>query len=200
MDLETFGQLQARCGVRARTMAVCVETGQLVTFGDRDEDRLIDGAMSSTAIPPFLPPWRAGGRRYLDGGVRSTLPVLAAIERGATQILAVSVVGLMGGPEKARGMLGIASYAISLGIDEMTDQEIALARRAGVELHLLELHVPPDVAFWDFSHAERLIAAGRKEALSWLQATPLRFRAPWQAAARTRLAGIGRGLERLAGR
>jgi NTE family protein len=199
MDLETFGQLQARCGVRARSMAVCIETSELVAFGD-DDDRLIDGAMSSTAIPPFLPPWRAGGRRYLDGGVRSKLPVLAAIDRGATQILAVNVVGLMGGPERARGMLGIASYAISLGIDEMTDREIDVARRAGVELHLLELHVPPDVTFWDFSHAERLIAAGRQEALSWLEATSLRFRAPWQAAVRVRLAGIGRSLERLAGR
>jgi NTE family protein len=179
-------------------MAVCVETGELFAFGDRDDDRLIDGAMSSTAVPPFLAPWRAGGRRYLDGGVRSKLPVLAAIERGATQILAVNVVGLMGGPERAHGMLGIASYAISLGIDEMTDREIELARRAGIELHLLELRVPPDVTFWDFSHAERLTAAGRKGALSWLEATPLRFRAPWQAAARVRLAGIGRSLERLA--
>ena len=76
-------------------------------------------------------------------------------------------------------MLGIASYAISLGIDEMTDREIELARRAGIELHLLELRVPPDVTFWDFSHGERLTAAGRKGALSWLEATPLRFRAPW---------------------
>lgn len=199
LDLETFGQLHARCGVRARTMAVCVETGTLVAFGDRDDDRLIDGAMSSTAIPPYLPPWRAGGRRYLDGGVRSKLPLLAAIERGATQIVAVNVVGLMGGPESAHGMLGISSYAISLGIDEMTDREIELARRAGIELHLLELHVPPDVTFWDFSHAERLVAAGRQAARTWLEATPLRFRSPWQAAVRVRLAGIGARLEHLAG-
>jgi predicted acylesterase/phospholipase RssA len=199
MDLETFGQLEARCGVRARAMAVCVETGKLVAFGDRDDDRLIDGAMSSTAIPPFLPPWRAGGRRYLDGGVLSKLPLLAAIQRGATQILAVNVLDMLGGPETARGMRGIASYAISLGIEGMTEREVDLARHAGIELHLLELQTPSEVAFWDFSHAERLIAAGRQQALSWLEATPLRLRAPWQAAARMCLAGIGRRLERLAG-
>jgi NTE family protein len=198
LDLETFGQLHARCGVQARAMAVCVETGELVAFGDRDEDRLIDGAMSSTAIPPFLAPWRVAGRRYLDGSVRSKLPVLAAIECGATQILAVNVVGLMRGPERARGMLGIASYAISLGIDEMTDREIELARRAGIELHLLELRVPSDVTFWDFSHAERLVAIGRQAASSWLEANPLRFRSPWQTDLRVRLAGFGRHLERIA--
>jgi NTE family protein len=198
LDLETFGQLQARCGIRTCVMAVCVETGELVAFGDREDDRLIDAAMSSTAIPPFLAPWRVGGRRYLDGGVRSKLPVLAAVERGATQVLAVNVVGLMGGPERARGMLGIASYAISLGIDEMTDREIELARRAGIELHLLELRVPSDVTFWDFSHAERLVAIGRQAASSWLEANPLRFRSPWQTDLRVRLAGFGRHLERIA--
>jgi len=196
MDLETFGQLRARCDVQARAVAVCVETGELAVFGDRDEDRLIDAAMSSTAVPPFLAPWRVGGRRYLDGGVRSKLPVLAAIERGATQILAVNVVGLMGGPERAHGLMGISSYAISLGIDEMTDREIELARRTGIELHLLELRVPSDVTFWDFSHGERLVAVGRQAARSWLEATPLRFRSPWRTAVRTRLAGIARRLER----
>ena len=198
LDMETFGQLHERHGVQARAVAVCMETGELAVFGDRDDDRLIDAAMSSTAIPPFLAPWRVGGRRYLDGGVRSKLPVLVAIERGATQILAVNVVGLMGGPERAHGLMGISSYAISLGIDEMTDREIELARRTGIELHLLELRVPSDVTFWDFSHGERLVAAGRQAAHSWLEAMPLRFRPPWTTALRTRLAGIGRRLERLA--
>jgi NTE family protein len=195
MDLETFGQLRARCGVQARAVAVCVETGELVCFGDRDDDRLIDAAMSSSAVPPFLAPWRVGSRRYLDGGVRSKLPVLAAIERGATQILAVNVVGLMGGPERAHGILGVSGYAISLGVDQMTDQEVELARRTGVELHLLELRVPSDVSFWDFSHAERLVEAGRQAARAWLAATPLHFRPAWRVSTRVRLAGIGRRLQ-----
>jgi hypothetical protein len=143
LDLETFGQLYARRGIRARTMAVCMETGELVAFGDQDEDRLIDGAMSSTAVPPYLPPWRAGGRRFLDGSVLSKLPLLSAIERGATQILALNMVSMLGGPKAAHGMRGIAGYAISLGIEEMTAREVDLARRTGVELHLLNLHSPP---------------------------------------------------------
>jgi NTE family protein len=199
LDLETFGQLQARRGIRARTMAVCMETGELVAFGDQDEDRLIDGAMSSTAVPPYLPPWRTGGRRFLDGSVLSKLPLLAAIERGATQILALNVVSMLGGPQAAHGMRGIASYAISLGIEEMTAREVDLARRTGVELHLLDLPSPPEIAFWDFSQADRLIADGGQAARSWLEATPLRFRAPWRSTARMWVAGIGRRLERLAG-
>lgn len=198
LDLETFGQLRARHGIRARAMAVCVESGELVAFGDRDEDRLIDGAMSSTAIPPLLAPWRVGGQRYLDGGVRSKLPLLAAIERGATQIVAVNVVGMMGGAEQAHGMLGILSYAISLGIDHMTDQELEQARRTGVEIHLLEIRIPPDVRFWDFAHGERLVNDGRRSAQAWLAARPLRFGPAWKIGLRRGWSRGGRWLESLA--
>lgn len=200
MELTTFGELEALHGVRARTMAVCMETGELVAFGDREDDRLIDGAMSSTALPPYLPPWRAAGRRYLDGGVLSKLPLLPAIERGATQIVAINVTNVAGHADTARGMVSIAGYALSLGIEGMTQREVDLARRTGVELRLLDLNAPADVAFWDFAHADRLIAAGRKAAQAWLDESPLQFRSAWRTAVRVRLARIGGRMERMAGR
>jgi hypothetical protein len=80
----------------------------------------------------------------------------------------------------------------------MTAREVDLARRTGVEIHLLDLPSPPEIAFWDFSQADRLIADGRQAARSWLEATPLRFRVAWQSTARVWVAGIGRRLERLA--
>jgi NTE family protein len=200
MELTTFGELEALHGVRARTIAVCMDTGELVAFGDRDDDRLIDGAMSSTALPPYLPPWRAAGRRYLDGGVLSKLPLLPAIERGATQIVAINVTNVAGHADTARGMVSIAGYALSLGIEGMTQREVDLARRAGVELRLLDLNAPADVAFWDFAHADRLIAAGRKAAQAWLDESPLQFRSAWRTAVRVRLAWIGGRMERMAGR
>jgi hypothetical protein len=55
-ELTTFGELEALRGVRVRTIAVCRETGERVAFGDRDDDRLIDGAMSSTALPLYPAP------------------------------------------------------------------------------------------------------------------------------------------------
>jgi hypothetical protein len=64
---------------------------------------------------------------------------------------------------------------------------------------VLDLPSHPDIEFWDFSQADRLIADGRQAARSWLEATPLRFRAAWQSTARVWVAGIGRRLERLAG-
>jgi len=63
-ELTTFGELEALHGVRVRTIAVCRETGERIAFGDRDDNRLIDGAMSSTALPLYPAPWRAAGRCY----------------------------------------------------------------------------------------------------------------------------------------
>jgi hypothetical protein len=54
------------------------------------------------------------------------------------------------------------------------------------------------VAFWDFAHAEQLIAAGRDAARAWLEAEPLRFRPSWRAALRIQVARAGRRLEKLA--
>jgi NTE family protein len=198
MDLTTFGELQAVCGVRVRAMAVCMETGELIAFGDRETDRILDGAMSSTALPPYLPPWRVGGRRYLDGGVLTKLPLLAAIERGATQIVALNVTGALGRAREARGMLAVAGRALSLANEAMTQREIDLARLTGAEIHLLDLEAPEGVAFWDFSQSQGLREEGRKAARAWLDSAPLRLGAPWRAAARVRMAGLGRRLERLA--
>ena len=197
MDLSTFGELRAVGGVRVRAIAVCMETGELVAFGDQDTDRILDGAMSSAALPPYLPPWRVGGRRYLDGGVLTKLPLLAAIERGATRVVALNVTGALGRAAEGRGILAVAGRALSLANEAMTQREIDLARLTGAELHLLNLEAPEGVAFWDFSQAERLREEGRRAARDWLDSTPLRLGAPWRAAVRVRLAGLGRRLERL---
>ena len=44
---------------------------------------------ASCAVPPVRLPVRIGGRWYLDGGLLNPLPVFAAVECGATDILAL---------------------------------------------------------------------------------------------------------------
>jgi NTE family protein len=44
---------------------------------------------ASCAVPGMLPPRRIGGRWYLDGGLLNPVPVWAAVELGATRILAL---------------------------------------------------------------------------------------------------------------
>jgi len=51
--------------------------------------------MASCAVPLGYPPVRIGGRLYVDGGLLDVLPVWAAAEMGATQVIAVNALPLM---------------------------------------------------------------------------------------------------------
>lgn len=192
--IETFGQLNTMHGIRAYTTAVCMETGKLRIFGDAGEDRLIDGAMASTAIPPYFPPWRVGKYRFVDGGVVAKLPIRSAIERGATQIIALDVKNALGAVQKASDIFGISSYALSLMADNQTKEAADWARMLGVELRVIQLLAPPEVHFWDYSQADYLYEMGRETVEKALAAEPVHVSSGWKAHIRQ---GVTRLVNRL---
>jgi NTE family protein len=51
--------------------AVDALTGELVTFSEDSGVALVDAVAASCAVPGIWPPTTIGGRRYIDGGVRS---------------------------------------------------------------------------------------------------------------------------------
>lgn len=179
--VETFGQLAKMKGIRVYTTAVCMETAELIVFGDRDEDSLIDGAMASSAMLPFLPPWPMGKYRYLDGGYITKLPIRVAIERGATQIIALNAKSnLEATSKKARGILAVTDYALSITMERQVDTEISWAKRTGVPLRVIHLLKPSDTGIWNFSQAKHLIRQGREIAQRELEREPLKIYPSWQ--------------------
>ena len=179
-DVDSFGQLVAMHGVRAYVVAVSIETGRLVVFGDREEDGVLDGVMASTAIPPYFPPWEIEGQRYLDGGVLSKLPVRAAIERGATQIVALDVSYPLGSLEGAHGMIGISGYALSLMMEYQKDLEVEWVTEVGCPIYLIDLSVPDEMEFWDYQQPELLLRRGRELAQSRLDSESLIILPEWR--------------------
>ncbi len=73
--------------------AVDLETGRTEWFGvgGRTDLPLADAIYASSALPVFFPPARIGEQVYVDGGVRASLPIERAAERGAELIVAVDV-------------------------------------------------------------------------------------------------------------
>lgn len=190
VGIDTFGQLRATHDVTAYVTAIEMQSGDMVVFGDRETDRLLDGAMATTAIPPYFPPWEANGLRYMDGGARSKLPILLAIERGATSVAALIVSDAEGRSENAKGVLGVSQYAVSLMLREQTTGEIRHARREGVPTRVIELIPPTDISFWDYTQPERLIDAGREQAQAALQHAPLDLSVPFGTRLRTWFRGM----------
>ncbi len=173
--IETFDQLVQMKGIKAYVTAIDVDSGSMRVFGDDPLDRLMDGAMSSSAVPPYFPPWKVEKKRYLDGGVYAKLPLCVAIERGATQIIALDVRYPMGRAESAHGVLGVSGYSLSLMIQAQAAFEIAWSRLTGVPIRVIDLEAPKEVPFWDYTRADFLIQRGREAATTSLEKTPLRI-------------------------
>ena len=188
----SFGELEQMNGIRAYNAAVCMETGETRIFGDDPGDLLIDGAMSSTAVPPFYPPWKVGDFRYLDGGLVAKLPLMAAIERGATQIVALDIQDAMGALNTAETMINIVGYSLSIMTEDQTRREIEAAQGIGISVRVIKLKPPPDIDFWNYEEVERLIEMGRTQTEEALQEEPIRLAPQWQLRMRQTLAKTAR--------
>lgn len=152
---------------RLYVVATRLSDGCLRVFGDRPDDRILDGLMASTAIPPLLPPWRVDGEDYVDGGVLTDLPLQVAGLRGADEIIGL-LSGVHFGPWEngaLRGALATTARAVSILLERQADMEAeALRGRPGIRLDVIRLQAEMDPGFWNFEQAEALAAAGRADA------------------------------------
>jgi NTE family protein len=174
-EVRTFAELEAMKGIKTFVTAVEIDSGAMRVFGDDPADHQIDGAMASSAVPPYFPPWKVGNKRYLDGGVFAKLPLCVAIERGATQILALDVTYPMGSASNAHGVMGVSGYSLSLMIQAQTAYEVAWAQMTGIPTRVIELEAPGEVPFWDYTRADYLIDCGREIAAADIEAEPIKI-------------------------
>lgn len=173
-EASTFAELERLSGIKTYVTAVEIDQGEMRVFGDDPGDRLLDGAMASSAVPPYFPPWKVDDQRYLDGGVYAKLPLCVAIERGATEIIAIDVTYPMGSAKNAHGVMGVSGYSLSLMIHAQTAYELAWARMTRIPIRLIELEAPDEVPFWDYTKAGFLIDRGREVTREQLAADPWR--------------------------
>src|SRR4029077_14175046 len=89
--ITTFEQLRVPLAV----VATVLNAGKPAVFRSGD---LTPALLASTAIPGIFPMVRVGDREHFDGGVVDNTPLNIAVDDGAREILAIS---LMGGVEYA---------------------------------------------------------------------------------------------------
>ncbi|MEZ4711019.1 MAG: patatin-like phospholipase family protein [Caldilineaceae bacterium] len=125
--------------------AANLQTGKLHVFGNETQERVIDALMATTALPPFHAPWEVKGKRYIDGGAVTCLPIRVAIERGATEIYVLRVEqseqetdGLT-----RRGVVNVVRNSIHNMIRAHADYDLLLAKHTpGVRMHYVQLTAP----------------------------------------------------------
>jgi NTE family protein len=162
----TFADVYRRTRQRAFALAVEYPGNVIRVFGENRDDRLLDGAMATSALPPYFPPWKSGAHRYVDGAAAANLPVRVAVEYGADEILAMNIEGAIVMLE-GLGIINISGFMIDAMIAQLTANQLEWARHEGVRVHFLKLDAGP-VHPWDFTQADVLIERGRKLARAFL--------------------------------
>jgi NTE family protein len=74
-----------------RLVAVDAETGEMRVFDARSGVQLVDAVAASCAVPGIWPPVTIDGRRYVDGGIRSSDN--ADLAAGSERITIISPIG-----------------------------------------------------------------------------------------------------------
>jgi predicted acylesterase/phospholipase RssA len=136
---------------------VSFRTGGLFDLSDQDELRsrndVVNGALASAVLPfigepvPHLPvDYDATlAQTYLDGGIRSELPILPLVRRGAERVLVVSSdASVTGESSQLDNGLDIATRFIDVAIGGVTESEIQHAERHVESVRLAEIDLCDD--------------------------------------------------------
>ena len=123
-------------------MAVDYSSGKLVAFGEEggEEVHLADAVAASCAVPGFFRPVEIGGRRYVDGGVRSVSNADVLEHRPLDMVVVLNPMSsLHAGQPRTLGER--AAYAIRQRAGRRLGNEARRLRAVGMETIL----IPPTV-------------------------------------------------------
>ncbi len=173
----------ARIG-RLIVVATDLNAGVPVLYGQDLKDQVLDAVLASVALPPWILPIEREGRLLMDGGVVSCLPIEAALEQGATEIIALDLTDPRGIPIGTRGLLSFLLRLTSTVQQRQREMELAAAAARGVPVHRITLCGEFVVPIWDFRSSSQLIGQGyaltQREIAKWTAAgsRPKRSRLP----------------------
>jgi NTE family protein len=164
-NINTFGNLALPLFVTISHLI----TNALYVYGDDPNASIIDAIMLSSAVPGVFPPLIVNDELFTDGGAASNLPMLLAINRGATEIWAIDLAFKPDLKRKVRGGLNIASYPGRPLLYQTMLRELECAvKMPGITVHHLPLYSHDGVRLGDFSKTDEMVAEGERVARAYL--------------------------------
>ncbi len=143
-------------------VAADINQGKMVLFGQDPLQSILEGVIASAALPPWITPLVNGEQLLVDGGVISNLPILAAMQAGAEEIIALDLEPPMNQAE-SQGIGPFMSKVMGTVHRHQNDLELAFAREKNIpvcHVRLCDANVP----IWDFSHSDEMFAVGYSKA------------------------------------
>ncbi|MGH8980306.1 MAG: patatin-like phospholipase family protein, partial [Acidimicrobiales bacterium] len=134
------------------------------------EGPAIEAVLASAAIPAIFPPVAIGDDLLIDGGIVDNVPISRAIEHGATRVYVLLCGPRHYRPRPARRPAEAVLTGFFIAVQARFEREITRLP-PGVELIVFSGGGDPAGAYRDFSGTPELIAAGRAEVASVLDAS-----------------------------
>jgi NTE family protein len=147
-------------GPRLIIVSADLNSGKPVLHGDTLDEKVLDGLLMSTALPPWTMPAKKESRYLMDGGVLSNLPIEPALRMGATHMVALDLLDareLFGAGNRFGHFLERLTFSLQ---KRQADLELELAKAQGVPVFYLELTGKEPIPLWDFQQTDELFARG----------------------------------------
>ena len=153
--------------VRLGLVGADMSSGQPIIYGMNPNQSVLEGVLTSAAVPPWFAPIENDDQLIVDGGALSLLPIEPALTMGATEIIALD---LSGSPTPARSShkLSQLEKSVSAFIRREFYLEMALAEARGVPVRYMQLLSTPPIQMWDFSSYQNLLTTGYETASRYL--------------------------------
>jgi len=139
-------------------------TGQAVIYGQNPTDLVLEGLLTSIAVPPWFAPFQKDGQMIMDGGAFSTLPIEPALRMGATEIIALDLDDDSLLPKENLTMTQYFEQYIFAASRRHIYLETALAETHGVPVRRIDFRGLATKPIWDFSEHKAWIRAGYEKA------------------------------------
>jgi NTE family protein len=168
-------------GPRLVLVAADLNSGQPVLFGTDLQQKVLDGLLASTALPPWVSPIRVDGQMLIDGGLVSTLPIEPAISQGAEEIIALDLADSRMAQQEALGFGPFINKMIITVEKRQMQLELALAAAREVPVLHIPLNTESFIPVWDFRFCDDLIDQGYAIARKALENRGEKHRSGWRA-------------------
>jgi NTE family protein len=123
---------------------------------------LTPALLASTAIPGVFPSVRIDGREHLDGGVVENTPLNIAVDEGAKDILAISLMAGGEREESPRGLSELIARTLQLSLHhQMLSDYERLRQRARI---VVFCPIAAPTATWEMKreHLEQVMESSRE--------------------------------------
>lgn len=147
-------------GIRLFIIASDLNSSRQVVFGQDPQESVLESMMASIALPPWMLPLETENRYLLDGGAVSNLPIEAALQQGATEIIALDLFTPYPIDNSQRGLRPFLWKLSQTVENRQAILEMELAEARGVMVRRIPLTTEKPVSFWDFRHSVELIDHG----------------------------------------